>query len=379
MTDTYDLLLSGGTLLDPATGRHQKLDVGIIGGRIAAIQSALPLDSAKRVLDVRGYSVTPGLIDFHIHSYWGVNPYGFDADPICIASGVTTAVDAGSAGPVNFLGFKRFISEKSRTRMLAFVCVAQHGVLTAPGELSDLRFADPEGAAQSVKEDSDVAVGIKVRLHRGSVGNNGPEALRLAIQAGEASRSPVMVHIGDTGISIEEIVDTLRPGDIVTHCYTPKRPSILDETGRLRNAVRRARERGVLFDVGHANGHFDFNLVRRAMGEGLLPDTISSDLHSRMGPSNPVVDLPTTMTKFLALGLSLEKVLAACTINPARAMGWQDRLGNLETGRQADLAVLEIVDGPIKLRDCVGGELIADRRIAARWTIRGGEVFEGSG
>ena len=120
--------------------------------------------------------------------------------------------------------------------MLAFVCVAQHGVLTAPGELSDLRFADPEGAAQSVKEHSDVAVGIKVRLHRGSVGDNGREALRLAIQAGEASRSPVMVHIGDTGISIEEIVDTLRPGDIVTHCYTPKRPSILDETGRLRSA-----------------------------------------------------------------------------------------------------------------------------------------------
>jgi len=379
MTDTYDLLLTGGTLLDPATGRHQKLDVGIIGGRITAIQSALPLDSAKRVLDVRGYSVTPGLIDFHIHSYWGVNPYGFDADPICIASGVTTAIDAGSAGPVNFLGFKRFISEKSRTRMLAFVCIAQHGVLNAPGELSDLRFADPEGAAQSVKEHSDVAVGIKVRLHRGSVGNNGREALRLAIQAGEASRSPVMVHIGDTGISIEEIVDTLRPGDIVTHCYTPKRPSIPDETGRLRSAVRRARERGVLFDVGHANGHFDFSLVRRAMGEGLLPDTISSDLHGRIGPSNPVVDLPTTMTKFLALGLSLEKVLAACTINPARAIGWQDRLVSLEPGRQADLAVLEIVDGPIKLRDCVGGELIADRRIAARWTIRGGEVFEGSG
>jgi dihydroorotase len=379
MTDAFELLLTGGTVLDPATGLQQKLDVGIIGGRITAIQSALPLDSAKRVLDVRGYSVTPGLIDFHIHSYWGVNPYGFDADPICIASGVTTAVDAGSAGPVNFLGFKRFISEKSRTRMLAFVCVAQHGVLTAPGELSDLRFADPEGAAQSVKEHSDIAVGIKVRLHRGSVGNNGREALRLAIQAGEASRSPVMVHIGDTGISIEEIVDTLRPGDIVTHCYTPKRPSILDETGRLRNAVRRARERGVLFDVGHANGHFDFSLVRRAMGEGLLPDTISSDLHGRMGPSNPVVDLPTTMTKFLALGLSLEKVLAACTINSARAIGWQDRLGSLEPGQQADLAVLEIVDGPIKLRDCVGGELIADRRIAARWTIRGGEVFEGSG
>lgn len=377
MGDAFDLLLAGGTVLDPDSRRRQELDVGVVGGRIAAIQPALSRDSAKRVLDARGCYVTPGLIDFHIHSYWGVNPYGFDADPICVASGVTTAVDAGSAGPVNFLGFKRFIAEQSRTRMLAFVCVAQHGVLNSPGELHDLRFADPEGAARTVKEHPDVAVGIKVRLHRRSVGDNGREALRLAIQAGEASRSPVMVHIGDTAISMEEIVDTLRPGDVVTHCFTPQQPAIVDEAGRLRAAVRRAHERGVLFDVGHANGHFDFNLVRRAMGEGFMPDTISSDLHARSG-SGPVVDLPTTMTKLLTLGMSLEQVVADCTINPARAIGWQDRLGSLEPGREADLSVLELVEGPARLRDSVGGELIADRRIAARWTIRRGEVFQGS-
>jgi dihydroorotase len=375
MADGFDLLLTGGTVLNPATGVHQQLDVAIAGSRIAAIGSNLPRQNAKQELDVRGFYVTPGLIDFHIHSYWGVNPYGFDADPICIASGVTTAVDAGSSGSVNFMGFKSFVAEKTRTRMLAFVCVAQHGVLHSPGELNDLRFADPDGAARGVKEHPDVAVGIKVRLHRGSVGNNGRQALRLAIQAGEASRSPVMVHIGETGISIEEIVDTLRPGDIVTHCYTPKQPSIVDEAGRVRGAVRRAHERGLRFDVGHANGHFDFNLVRRAMGDGLLPDTISSDLHGRIGPANPIVDLPTTLSKFLALGMSLEHVLAACTVNPARAIGWQDRLGDLHVGGEADLSVLALVEGPTKLRDSVGGELISDRRIAARWTIRRGEAF----
>ena len=377
MNDTFALLLAGGTVLDPASGRRQELDVGIAGGRIAAIGPALSRASAKRVLDVRGCYVTPGLIDFHIHSYWGVNPYGFDADPICIANGVTTAVDAGSAGPVNFLGFKRLIAEGSRTRMLALVCVAQHGVLNSPGELYDLRFADPEGAARTVSEYPDVAVGIKVRLHRSSVGDNGRQALRLAIQAGNASQSPVMVHIGDTGISLEEIVDTLRPGDVVTHCFTPLKPGIMDEAGRLRKAVRLAHERGVLFDVGHANRHLAFDLVRRAMGEGLLPDTISSDLHVRSG-SGPVVDLPTTMTKFLTLGMSLEQVVAACTINPARAMGWQDRLGSLEPGREADLAVLDLVNGPSRLQDSLGGELIADQRIVARWTIRQGEVFQGS-
>ena len=377
MIDAFDLLLTGGTVLNPASGQCKEVDVGVAGGLVAAIQPALPRDSAKRVLDARGCYVTPGLIDFHIHSYWGVNPYGFDADPVCVGSGVTTAVDAGSAGPVNFLGFKRLVADRCRTRMLAFVCLAQHGVLNSPGELQDLGFADPEGAARSVEEHPDVAVGIKVRLQRSSVGDNGRQALRMAIQAGEASRSPVMVHIGDTAVSMEEIVDTLRPGDVVTHCFTPLKPGIVDEAGRLRDAVRRAHERGVLFDVGHATRHLAFDLARRAMGDGLFPDTISTDLHGRMSSSNSVVDLPTTMTKFLTLGMSLEQVLAACTINPARAIGWQDRLGSIEPGREADLAVLEVVDRPARLRDSTGGELTANKRVAARWTVRRGEVFEG--
>ncbi|MBI2359529.1 MAG: amidohydrolase/deacetylase family metallohydrolase [Deltaproteobacteria bacterium] len=378
MSDPFDLLLAGGTILDPACGRRQEMDAGVSGGRITAIQPSLPRNSAQRVVNARGCYVTPGLIDFHIHSYWGVNPYGFDADLVCVGSGVTTAIDAGSSGPVNFPGFERFIARQSRTRMLALVCVAQHGVLSSPGELEDLRFANPDGAARTVRDHSDVAVGIKVRLQRSSVGNNGRQALRLAIQAGEASRSPVMVHIGDTAVSMEEIVDTLRPGDVVTHCFTPLKPGIVDEAGRLRPAVRRAHERGVLFDVGHATRHLAFDLVRRAMGDGLLPDIISSDLHGRMSTSNPVVDLPTTMTKFLTLGMSLEQVAAACTINPARAIGWQDRLGSLEIGREADLTVFELVDGPVSLRDSLGAELTAKERIAVRWTIRRGEVFQGS-
>jgi dihydroorotase len=379
MSAPYDLLLIGGTVLNPATGLNQEVDVGVAGSRISALQAKLPRENAKKILDVRGYYVTPGLIDFHVHSYWGVNPYGFNADPICLASGVTTAIDAGSAGPVNFLGFKKLIHEQSRARMLAFVALAQHGVLNDPGELQNLQFADPESAAQNVKESPNVGVGIKVRLHRKSVGENGRDALRMAVAAGDACRAPVMVHIGNTGISMEEIVDTLRSGDVVTHCYTPQQPSIIDESGRLRDAVRKAHERGVIFDVGHANGHFDFNLVRRAINDGLWPDIISSDLHGRMGPDNPVVDLPTTMTKFLALGLSLDQVIAACTTRPADAIGWQDRLGNLQVGREADIAVLQVADEPTQLRDCVGGKLTFDQRVAARWTIRRGEVFEGKG
>jgi dihydroorotase len=379
MPKAFDLLLTGGTVLSPSSGFKPDLDIGIAGDRIAAIDSKLSREDAERVLDVHGCYVTPGIIDFHVHSYWGVNPYGFNADSICLASGVTTAVDAGSAGPVNFLGFKKLVHQQSRARMLAFVALAQHGVLNDPGELENLKFADPDGAAQSVCDARNIGVGIKVRLHKKSVGDNGREALRMAVRTGDACKAPVMVHVGNTGISMEEIVDTLRPGDVVTHCYTPQKPSIVDEKGRLRKAVRNAHERGVIFDVGHANGHFDFDLVRRAMADGLLPDIISSDLHGRMGPDNPVVDMPTTMTKFLHLGLSLEQVLAACTINPARVIGWQDRLGSLEAGREADIAVLQLMDEPTRLRDCVGGEWNVNRRIAAKWTIRRGEVFPGKG
>lgn len=379
MSEAFDLLITGGTVLNPATATNRQADVAIIGDRLQAIEPNLPRQDAKTVLDARGCYVTPGLIDFHVHSYWGVNPYGFDADPICLAAGVTTAVDAGSAGPINFTGFKKLIHEQARTRMLGFIALAQHGVLNDPGELENLRFADPEAAARTVAENRSIGVGIKVRLHKKSVGDNGREALRLAVKAGDASRSPVMVHIGNTGISMEEIVDTLRPGDIVTHCYTPQQPSIVDERGRLRDAVRTAHERGVIFDVGHANGHFDFNLVRQAMGDGLSPDVISTDLHGRMGPNNPVVDMPTTLTKFLHLGLTLDQIVAACTIKPARVIGWQDRLGSLQAGREADAAVLQLVDEPVTLRDCVGGEMSVNQRLAVRWTIRRGELFQGKG
>ena len=381
MADAFDLLLTGGTVLNPATGIHQKFDVGVTGDRVTAIQSDLPRVHAKRVIDVGGCYVTPGLIDFHVHSYWGVNPYGCNLDSLCLASGVTTTMDAGSAGPVNFLGFRKLVYEPSKTRMLGFVALAQHGVLNTPGELLNLDFADSDGAAETVGHNRDVGVGIKVRLHKKAIGENSRAALRLAIKAGEATRTPVMVHVGDTAIGMDEIADTLRPGDIITHCYTPQKPSIIDDQGKLLPLVRKAKERGVIFDVGHAGGHFDFNLVERAMGEGIVPDVISSDLHGRLSqPGFGVVgDLPTTMTKFLRMGSSLEEIVANCTVNPARVVGWQDRIGTLEVGREADIAVLQVVDDPVTLRDSVGGEKLHRRRIVAKWTVRAGEVFEGRG
>ena len=381
MADTYDLLLTGGTVLNPATKTNQKLDVGVKGDRVAAIQADIPRTGVKRVIDVSGGYVTPGLIDFHVHSYWGVNPYGCDLDAVCLATGVTTTFDAGSAGPVNLLGFRKLVYERSKTRMIGFVALAQHGVFNEPGELLNLGFADRDGSAQAVIDNRDIGVGIKVRLHKKSIGENSREALRLAIKAGEASGTPIMVHVGSTAIGMDEIADTLRSGDIITHCYTPQKPSIIDEQGKLLPLVRKAKERGVIFDVGHASGHFDFDLVERAMGEGIIPDIISSDLHGKMKqPGFGIVgDLPTTLTKFIPLGLSLEKIIACCTVDAARAVGWQDRIGSLEVGREADIAVLQIVDDPVTLHDSVGAEKLHKQRIAVKWTVRAGEVFQGRG
>ena len=381
MSDAFDLLLTNGTVLNPATKLNQKLDVAVTGDRVAAIQADLPRSGAKRVIDVAGCYVTPGLIDFHVHSYWGVNPYGCNLDSLCLATGVTTTMDAGSAGPVNFLGFRKLVYDQSKTRMLGFIALAQHGVLNTPGELLNLGFADSDGAAETVGNNRDIGVGIKVRLHKKSIGENSREALRLAIKAGEATRTPIMVHVGDTAIGMDEIADTLRPGDIITHCYTPQKPSIIDDKGKLLPLVRKAKERGVIFDVGHAGGHFDFNLVERAMGEGIAPDVISSDLHGRLSqPGFGVVgDLPTVLTKFLPMGLSFDEIIAKCTVDAARVIGWQDRIGSLEVGREADIAVLQILDDPVTLRDSVGGEKLHQQRIAAKWTIRAGEVFQGRG
>jgi dihydroorotase len=376
MAERFDLLLVGGTVIDPASGKHGRFDVGVREGRVSAIEPDLASRPADQVLDARGRYVTPGLIDFHIHAYWGVNAFGFDVDPVCTTTGVTTAVDAGSAGPVNFLGFKRFIAQQARTRLLAFVCLAQHGVFHPPAtELRDMLFADLEGAARTVQEHRDIAVGIKVRLDRNQVGENGREALRQAIQAGEASGTPVMVHIGNTALSMEEIAEPLRRGDIITHCFTPKAPSIVDEGYRVRPAVRAAQQRGVVLDVGHANGHFTFQIARACLEQGLAPDVISSDLHA-FSPGGPVMDLPTTLTKLLALGMPLEQVVAACTSIPARAIGWQDRIGSLEVGRVADIAVLELAGEPITLRDSLGQTLQAEQRLKVHATIRDGRLLD---
>jgi dihydroorotase len=402
VTETVDLLIRGGVVFDPGSGLDEKRDVAVRGGRIVAIQPNVPRESARQVIDASGCYVSPGFVDLHAHVYWGVNYFAVEADPHCSATGVTTVVDTGSAGSVNFPGLRRYVVEKSRTRILAFVNIARYGVQPAAqprptGELRDIAYADPEGAAEQAKRNSDIAVGIKVRMGSAIVGDNGRAVLRMALQAAEMAGTRVMAHIGGpplggagpqshqnsgSPVPVEEIVDSLRPGDIVTHCFAGLEQSIVDESGKLRAAVRRAHERGVLFDLGHASNYMmDFDVARAAMAQGLKPDTLSTDSYviRRPGVRDPGFDLPAVLTKFLALGWSLGEVIAACTVRPAKAIGWEDRIGRLGVGREADISVFTVRDGPVTLYDTEGKTIQGDRTLEPLWTIRSGQPYPAKG
>lgn len=371
----HDLLLRGGTVIDPASGLHERRDVAIDGGRITAIEPDLDGTKASDTIDATDAFVVPGLVDLHVHVYAGVADLSVEADPTCLGRGVTTAVDAGSAGANTFPGFRRLVVEPSQGRVLAYLNISATGQIDPfLGELHDLRFADPERAARVAKANPDVIVGFKVRVSEMLAGPNGLAGLDRGLEAGRATGLPVMVHIGGTPFDIEEVLGRLRPDDVVTHAYTGWRPGIVDEaTGRVVAAAREARDRGVRFDVGHGAGSFTWPVAEAALADGFRPDTISSDLH-RFNIATPVHDLATTMSKFLLLGLSLDEVVAMATTAPAAALGAKATagLGVLAVGAEADVTVLRLEEGRFELVDTAGTMREAPQRLVPVATVRAG-------
>ncbi|MBI2192133.1 MAG: amidohydrolase/deacetylase family metallohydrolase [Planctomycetes bacterium] len=373
----YDLVVRGGTVIDPSQGLHKVADVGISRGRVAAIGSRLEAPPGARLLDARGKYVCPGLIDIHTHIYPYVTTWGVEADPTCLARGVTTPVDAGSSSWVTFAGFRELSIRRSRARVLGYIHISGIGLVYGPaGEMLDMRFAAPEETAACIEENRDAAVGVKVRQGRFQVGSNGVEPLRLAVKAAEMVRTGVMVHIG-LGVPLPDVLAQLRPGDVVTHCYQGQGDGILDGSGKLLPPVVEARRRGVLFDVGHGAGSLKFDVVRSAFEQHFLPDVISSDLHS-LNQEGPVFDLITTMSKFLHFGMGLDDVIEKTTVAAARAIGREGALGSLAVGREADLAVLETEEGAFDLKDTHGNVIQASRLIRCASVVRGGEVIDPS-
>ena len=370
-----DLLLRGGMLVDPHQGIGDIRDIGVRDGRIAVVAEAVS-EEATTTLDVGGKVVTPGLIDLHVHVWWGVAHLGIEADPHCVRRGATTVYDAGSAGADTFPGFKKDVIDVSATRIKAFLHIASQGQLNNEiGELTDLRYADVDKAAAMCERYKEDIVGVKIRMTRNLVGDNGREGLKRARAVCEATGLPLMLHPNASPLNLADMLGQMQDGDIMTHCFHSSDTGVLDEAGKGRPEAVAASERGVLFDVGHGAGSFSFQVAETAMRQGLRPGTISSDLH-HYNLHGPVYDLATTLSKFMHLGWSLEEAVARATAAPARAMGMLGEIGTLAVGACADVAVFDVEEGAFDFFDASGEKRIGERRLVPVVTVRAGEIYE---
>ena len=380
----YDLVIKGGRVIDPSQSLSAPRDVAISGGKVARVDADIPSSEARLTIDARGKIVTPGLVDIHVHVYDGVAPLGIPADPNCIAKGATTVVDAGSAGAHTFPGFRRMVINTAETRVYALLNISVVGQSTLSednpwGELLDLRYANPKLAIQTIERNRDVILGMKVRLSRNIAGDHDIAALRLAREAAEAVNLPLMAHIGGTASPLTAILKELRPGDVITHSFHGHSGGILDSQSRVMPEVRKAVESGVRLDVGHGKGSFSWRVMDAAMKQGVLPGTISSDVH-QFNVAGPVFDLATTLSKFLHLGMPLEQVIERATINPARTFRFPHSPGTLRVGAEADVAVFQILEGDFEFTESTPDSGPPETRIGHRKllpiaTVKAGKLY----
>ncbi|HKW92832.1 MAG TPA: amidohydrolase/deacetylase family metallohydrolase [Methylomirabilota bacterium] len=373
----YELVVANGDVLDPVQKTRSKRDIGIRFGQIAAVASSIPADRAVQRIDVAGKLVTPGLIDLHTHlcPHLGL---GLPADELVPITATTTAVSAGDAGAHTFGNFRHGVVPQSRTRLFGFIHIASIGLAggLAPGEMLNIDYANVDVCAKAVAENADLVLGVKVRITDSVVGQNGLEPLRRAIRAAEMAGKQfrVMCHIGAAPGNLSDLLDLLRPGDILTHAFSGAGNNTV-QNGHVLPAALAAKRRGVIVDVGHGGGSYDFTVCEPAMQQGFGPDTISSDIHvvSINTPGYPT--LPWVMSKFLALGMPLEEVVARATSEPGRIIGKVPGLGTLAVGAPADLAVFDLIDGPVEFVDTRNNKRSGTRKLVPVLTVRGGRPY----
>jgi dihydroorotase len=374
----YDLLLKGGEVIDPGWPFHQQADVAINKGKIAAVLPEIAATEAVRVLDVSGKIVCPGLIDIHAHVFINAHDMGPKTDERCSMSGVTTIVDAGSAGSATFPGLRHYVADQCQVRLRCFVHLSALGLIHLQvGELMNLDYADPEGCARTIRDNRDLAIGVKLRFSNNVVPDAaGTEPLRLARLAADMAEVPLMVHITDALLPIPQVLTFMKPGDVVTHCLHRYQYGIMGpEKKEILREVWDAQKAGVIFDCAHGRMHFTFPFVRQTLDQGFMPDTIATDLSLPSATKGPVFDLPTTMSKFLNLGMGLNDVIQRVTTNPARAIGEAGRLGTLKPGAIADVAVFSLERGEFDFVDTDQNHMTGQQKLITQMTIKDGRVW----
>ena len=377
-----DWLIRHGRVIDPTNRIDGVFDVAITNGTIMEVGANLDTGEADNLYDARGMIVTPGLIDLHTHIYHKVTPLGIDADHYCLGRGVTTAVDAGSAGCDTIPGLRAFSAERFQTRILAYLNISRMGIAVGgvtggeePGELESPKFIHAHDCVACIESNRDLLVGVKVRLSA-SIADGGKNEVLAYLQAREAALAtnlPLMVHHSFSTVMLEESPGQMRAGDVYTHCYHGFDSTIVDPESKVIDpTVTAARKRGVLFDIGHGMGAFNWTVAEICSAKDFWPDTISTDLHS-FTCEGPGYDQPTVMSKLLHLGMPLVEVVRASTETPAAAIGWQDRIGSLGVGREADVAVFSLEDVDVLLEDCQGQKRPVAQRLKTEAVWKAGE------
>ena len=374
----FDLILRGGRVLDPGTGHDAVADIAFTDGKVAALGADATAGRGRTERSVAGSIVMPGNIDFHTHVYWGGTSISVDADLLARRCGTTTWLDVGSAGPGNFPGFLKHVIEPSQTRILAYLHVGHAGIFAfAPsvmlGESLDMRLMDPETCARVARENPDTIRGVKVRIGAGTSGVNGIAPLYYALEAADRAGLPVMCHIDRPPPRYVDVLEVLRPGDTLTHCYKPFPNAPITADGQVKEACWTARERGVMFDIGHGKGSFDFTVARAMLAAGFPPDVISSDVHV-LCVDGPAFDNMETMSKFLMLGMPLPDIVRAVTATPARLLKRPD-LADLAVGSTGDATVMRIEEGRYTFTDVLGQTMDGRQRFALDSMVVGGRLW----
>lgn len=372
----YDIVIKNGTVIDPKNNINTKTDVAIKDGKIAKVGASIPATSAKKVVDATGLFVTPGFIDLHTHVFVGSKPETFadgslsvSPDDFTLRNGVTTVVDAGTSGWRNFATFKNQVIDKSKTRILAFLNIAGAGMVGSPYE-QDMNDMDAYMTSLTAKKFSDDIVGVKIGHFEGADWAPFDRALEASKLAGK----PMFVECHLPQFSLEDQLKKMRPGDIITHSFekVTERDPVIDDQGKIRPFVLDAKNRGVLFDLGHGGAGFWFSVAVPAMKQGLPPNTFGTDLH-RFSINAGMKDMLNVMSKYLAMGMPFNDVITTATWNAAKAIKHED-LGNLSVGSPADIAVIRVRDGKFGYVDAGGNSIEGTKKLEAELTLRNGKI-----